>query len=39
MKFYLDEHINPAIGYGLKLRGFDAKTVQEEDMKNHIEFI
>ncbi len=29
MKFYLDEHINPAVGEGLKLRGIDIKTTKE----------
>lgn len=32
VKFYLDEHVHPAVANGLRLRGIDALTTHEADM-------
>lgn len=32
IKFYLDEHVNPAVAKGLQLRGIDVLTVAEAGM-------
>lgn len=32
VKFYMDEHIHPAITHGLRLRGIDVLTAQEAQM-------
>jgi uncharacterized protein with PIN domain len=43
MRFHLDEHVDPAIAYGLRLRGvdvtttIDAKLVSAPD-ESHLEF-
>jgi predicted nuclease of predicted toxin-antitoxin system len=34
VKFYLDEHVNPAIAVGLRRRGVDVLTTQEAGMLN-----
>ncbi len=32
VKFYLDEHVNPAVATGLRRRDVDVLTTQEADM-------
>jgi predicted nuclease of predicted toxin-antitoxin system len=32
LKFYLDEHVNPAVAMGLRQRGVDVLTTQEASM-------
>jgi len=32
MKFLLDEHINPAVASGLENRGFEATTIQNQNL-------
>ena len=32
IKFYLDEHVNPAVADGLRRRGVDVLTTQEAGM-------
>ena len=32
VKFYLDEHVNPAVASGLRRRGVDVLTTQEAGM-------
>jgi len=32
VKFYLDEHVPPAVARGLRLRGIDVQTTQEARM-------
>ncbi len=32
IKFYMDEHVAPALTHGLRLRGVDVLTTQEADM-------
>lgn len=43
MRFHLDEHIDPAIAHGLRLRGIDVTTTVDAHLLNapdesHIEF-
>jgi hypothetical protein len=32
IKFYMDEHVPPAVSHGLRLRGVDVMTTQESGM-------
>ena len=32
VKFYMDEHVNPAVSRGLRLRGIDVLTLQDVGM-------
>ena len=43
MRFHLDEHVDPAIAHGLRLRGIDATTTTDANLLNapdesHLEF-
>ena len=43
IKFYMDEHIHPAVTAALRARGIDVLTVQEADLlampdKHHLDF-
>jgi predicted nuclease of predicted toxin-antitoxin system len=43
MRFHLDEHVDPAIAHGLRLRGIDATTTDDVDLlgapdEAHLEF-
>jgi hypothetical protein len=43
MRFHLDEHVDPAIAHGLRLRGIDVTTTNEANLlgapdEAHLEF-
>jgi uncharacterized protein with PIN domain len=43
MRFHLDEHVDPAVAYGLRLRGIDVTTTNDAGLLNasderHLEF-
>jgi predicted nuclease of predicted toxin-antitoxin system len=33
LRFYLDEHVNPAVASGLRLRGIEVSTTQEANLE------
>jgi predicted nuclease of predicted toxin-antitoxin system len=43
MRFHLDEHVDPAVAYGLRLRGIDVTTTADANLlgaadESHLEF-
>jgi uncharacterized protein with PIN domain len=43
MRFHLDEHVDPAIAHGLRLRGIDVTTTEDANLlgapdESHLEF-
>jgi predicted nuclease of predicted toxin-antitoxin system len=43
MRFHLDEHVDPAIAHGLRLRGIDVTTTNDANLlsapdESHLEF-